>query len=170
MSFPCLKFSSGSLVTGNKIHIIESWLKRLHFPQPKLQPHQPSFFNRPILFQVKAFVLVTLMRPSMSSCLHVHSFFSAFQASIYMSLIREVFLEPFIWALSDYLNQPDCPIYYSSIQHSVYFLYTLVIICYHLFISLDLPSWTRTPWGKGSHVSSSFPACASAWHCCPCNE
>ena len=79
MSFPCLKFSSGSLVTGNKIQIIESWLKRVHFPQPKLQPHQPSFFNRLILFQVKAFVLVTLMRPSMSSCLHVHSFFQPFR-------------------------------------------------------------------------------------------
>lgn len=101
----------------------------VHSPQPKLQPHQSSSPNGLILFQVKAFVLVSLMLPLISSCcLHAH--FLVFQASL-----RKVFLEAL------YLNQQNCPIYYSPSQHSIYFFYATDRNL-GPFISLTLLCWT----------------------------
>lgn len=102
--------------------------ERIH-SQPKPQLHGPSSFNRLILSQVKSLVFVSLMRPSISSCsLHAY-FFKVFQASIYVSFLREVFLELL------FPNQPECPII--LLRNIIYFLYNL-----YSFISLSLPYWT----------------------------
>lgn len=109
--------------------------KRIH-SQPKLQPLQPSSFDRLILFPGQVLGLCFSNASFYFFLFFARLLFKSL-SGFYVSFLREVFLELL------FPNQPDCPIII-ILHNTIYFLYTTD---YHLysFISFSLPYWTGIP-------------------------